>query len=1291
MRHIPYTVCPRIGETTLEKVADENPVREQFKLKEPVGILRIDGSIKPRRSPSEVRLLLQGEPSSPQPSIDRLSVTFAEDSTKTESSARFHFQNSSMSSQTADKVHFPTATEDSEEEYSASVNAIIQRKASLRRSRKRSKRRASSPYSPDVLPGQFSRRPSVYTTSSGDTAITVDESPALELTQEQIFENIRLHKEVLSSVKMQPWHMRKKLKLVMQAKSYVKRHEGALQERFTQTHSLQNMIARWNIYLIKRWHQCRREMANISNLLIPWERRIKEIESHFGSVVASYFIFLRWLFWVNVVISVVIGAFVVMPEVIKTSSASNPERKKILPEDKYNSTNFLTLWDFEGILKYTPLFYGWYTNTDLHTGYRLPLAYFMTQLAVYIYSFIATLRKMAANSRMSKLSEKGDESIFTWKLFTGWDYMIGNPETAQNRVMSIVMGFKEALLEEAEKKRKARNWKVIWSRVFVNMVVLLLFALSAAAVVEVVNRSKEPEANNSIWRRNETTVVMTLLSFLFPMILEFLGFMEQYHPRNQLRVQLARIMLLNLLNLYSLIFAQFNKINDMTEKLLKYRPNVTSKSNDFTTPSYSGTAMALIETVEPRIICRTVCYNYTKNEPDIFSEDTMSSIVSTIASTALPKLWEALNITQSASPTAFPEGNATLSYTTPENNNVTWNDLDYNTTDENFQLLSSNFLMGFQDYLNFLLNSFGQDSSINSTERSINVTEFGNFSTLGDNTSTYEMLKSTIATILNTTQHDITENYEIPLTTFYDEVSTVVEEFMEKCEEVCEVGLPSTTMDARTTLITAVGTPSSGNHDYPTRAKMRALCWETMFGQELVKLTVMDLVFTLAGTVGIDFLRGVFVRIMNKCWCWDLEKVFPEYGEFKVAENILHLVNNQGMVWMGMFFSPGLVAINVGKLIVLMYLRSWTVLTCNVPHAVVFRASRSNNFYFALLLIMLFLCVLPVGYAIVWVEPSWNCGPFSYYSRIYHILTITIKRLVPQELHIVLEYAVSPGIVIPILVILVLIIYYLISLTNSLREANSDLKVQLRQERTEERRKMFQIAERKRTQMGGSSGLDNTPFAKWKRLMHSLPSTKSTDEAPPKISIHTDDEKLHKARDVVVRFLRRAMQKPRNENREQVEEEATDNEQHESLPDDVNRTPNRLRKYSIIDHNETKRPNIPDYNNVQQKRNSVDFKRRDEWRQSYRSSSPSNSSKETRQDSISSSIWSDNIPIITISKTESAENILEQKENGIDEASPKIRHFLRKQSGVYTDNDSDDGLCSEDESTKTTVKSINVC
>lgn len=180
---------------------------------------------------------------------------------------------------------------------------------------------------------------------------------------------------------------------------------------------------------------------------------------------------------------------------------------------------------------------------------------------------------------------------------------------------------------------------------------------------------------------------------------------------------------------------------------------------------------------------------------------------------------------------------------------------------------------------------------------------------------------------------------------------------------------------------------------------------------------------------------------MNKIWCWDLEKKFPKYADFKIAENILHLVYNQGLVWMGMFFSPGLPLINVAKLMIMMYLRSWAVLTCNVPHEVVFRASRSNNFYLALLLTMLFLCVLPVCYAIVWLTPSWHCGPFSTQPHIYEIFVKTIEDNTPKKLHSIMKYMASPGTVIPLIIVLFLIIYYLASLTSALREANIDLKV----------------------------------------------------------------------------------------------------------------------------------------------------------------------------------------------------------------------------------------------------------
>eukprot|EP00095_Tigriopus_kingsejongensis_P002205 maker-scaffold1312_size48844-snap-gene-0.11 protein:Tk02205 transcript:maker-scaffold1312_size48844-snap-gene-0.11-mRNA-1 annotation:"conserved hypothetical protein" len=70
-------------------------------------------------------------------------------------------------------------------------------------------------------------------------------------------------------------------------------------------------------------------------------------------------------------------------------------------------------------------------------------------------------------------------------------------------------------------------------------------------------------------------------------------------------------------------------------------------------------------------------------------------------------------------------------------------------------------------------------------------------------------------------------------------------------------------------------------NDLKEHLHLRQLCWETMFGQELVKLTVMDTVFTLMTIFIGDFFRAFFLRVINPCWFWDMEKKFPKYPDFK--------------------------------------------------------------------------------------------------------------------------------------------------------------------------------------------------------------------------------------------------------------------------------------------------------------------------------------------------------------------------------------------------------------------------
>lgn len=67
-----------------------------------------------------------------------------------------------------------------------------------------------------------------------------------------------------------------------------------------------------------------------------------------------------------------------------------------------------------------------------------------------------------------------------------------------------------------------------------------------------------------------------------------------------------------------------------------------------------------------------------------------------------------------------------------------------------------------------------------------------------------------------------------------------------------------------------------GFQNYTTTLK--GLCWETSFGQELVKLTLTDLYMTIVTTIFADYLRAVVIRYCNGWPCCsfiDLEITFP--------------------------------------------------------------------------------------------------------------------------------------------------------------------------------------------------------------------------------------------------------------------------------------------------------------------------------------------------------------------------------------------------------------------------------
>ena len=60
------------------------------------------------------------------------------------------------------------------------------------------------------------------------------------------------------------------------------------------------------------------------------------------------------------------------------------------------------MWDFEGVFRYSPMFYGYFSNKNEKGGYNIPLAYFCAGMAVYIFRYptfsVEDIQSLAENN-----------------------------------------------------------------------------------------------------------------------------------------------------------------------------------------------------------------------------------------------------------------------------------------------------------------------------------------------------------------------------------------------------------------------------------------------------------------------------------------------------------------------------------------------------------------------------------------------------------------------------------------------------------------------------------------------------------------------------------------------------------------------------------------------------------------------------------------------------------------------------------------------------------------------------
>lgn len=111
---------------------------------------------------------------------------------------------------------------------------------------------------------------------------------------------------------------------------------------------------------------------------------------------------------------------------------------------------------------------------------------------------------MASNAKMSKMGgSKAEQYVFNWKVFTGWDYSIGNSETASNNVMAAVIKLREAAAESHVKKKEKPGWLTIFLRILANILIFFMIGFSIYIISFSFNTSSTVETEGGLFTKNQ--------------------------------------------------------------------------------------------------------------------------------------------------------------------------------------------------------------------------------------------------------------------------------------------------------------------------------------------------------------------------------------------------------------------------------------------------------------------------------------------------------------------------------------------------------------------------------------------------------------------------------------------------------------------------------------------------------------------------------------------------------------------------------------------------------------------
>ncbi|OWF50434.1 transmembrane channel-like protein 5 [Mizuhopecten yessoensis] len=329
------------------------------------------------------------------------------------------------------------------------------------------------------------------------------------------------------------------------------------------------------------WMHFKYRLAELAYSLELWRSLTKKIEGHFGTGVTSYFMFLKWIFLLNIPIFFLTLCFIVIPQIVYVEFQPSAEAVAAVVAAN-NMTNVTTtapvvtttaaftgreLLTGSGYFTNTILYYGYYTNGIVQvvgdTEYNMKYAYLLTGGGYYILCLIILALSISRSYKKNYIEASGVFNFYiVTKVFCSWDYNITSPDAARLQHKSFFNEIKEFLSgKKLDGANRDFSTKCKWFflRVITNLIVLGSIGGSAYCIYYIQDTDY---IKNSIVILGKLAMplVATGIILVLPFFFTRIGKLENYQkPQTELYVGMTRTMLLKAAILGVLAYFWFNR------------------------------------------------------------------------------------------------------------------------------------------------------------------------------------------------------------------------------------------------------------------------------------------------------------------------------------------------------------------------------------------------------------------------------------------------------------------------------------------------------------------------------------------------------------------------------------------------------------------------------------------------------------------------------------------------------------------------------------------------------------